>query len=56
MKIAAVVVLYNPDDNVQNNIKSYINGVDKVFAIDNIKYVDRTSNALYNKIKEQERL
>ena len=35
MKIAAVVVLYNPDDNVQNNIKSYINGVDKVFAIDN---------------------
>ncbi len=35
MKIAAVVVLYNPDDDVQKNIGSYINSVDVVYAVDN---------------------
>jgi rhamnosyltransferase len=35
MKIAAVVILYQPDDTVIDNIKSYYNYVDKIFAIDN---------------------
>ena len=35
MKVAAVVVLYNPDENVKKNIKSYINSVDVVYAVDN---------------------
>ncbi len=34
-KIAAIVVLYNPDENVISNIKSYQNQVDMIFAIDN---------------------
>ena len=35
MKIDAVVVLYNPDQSVLDNIKTYSPVVDKVFAIDN---------------------
>jgi len=34
-KIAAVIVLYNPDINVLSNINSYIDQVDKLFAVDN---------------------
>lgn len=34
-KIAAVIVLYNPDINVLTNINSYIDQVDKLFAVDN---------------------
>ena len=36
-KIAATVVLYNPDEETINNIKSYIDDVDKVYVIDNSK-------------------
>lgn len=35
MKTAGVVVLYNPDSRVEENIKSYIDGVDILFAVDN---------------------
>ncbi|MBR3144304.1 MAG: glycosyltransferase family 2 protein [Clostridia bacterium] len=35
MKIAGVVVLYNPDSRVQDNIKTYLDGVDVLFAVDN---------------------
>ena len=35
MKLAAVVVLYNPDDQIIENIKSYINYVDIIYAVDN---------------------
>lgn len=35
MKLAAVVVLYNPDNQVIENIKSYIDYVDVVYAVDN---------------------
>ncbi|MFO7447593.1 MAG: glycosyltransferase family 2 protein [Ignavibacteriaceae bacterium] len=34
-KVAAIVVLYNPDWEVLENIKSYINQVDILFAVDN---------------------
>ncbi len=35
MKLAGVVVLYNPDASVVENIKSYIDYVDMVYAVDN---------------------
>lgn len=35
MKLAVVVVLYNPDNEVQKNIQSYANSVDAVYAVDN---------------------
>ena len=35
MKIAGVVVLYNPDDEVLKNINSYINLLDKLYVVDN---------------------
>lgn len=35
MKVAAVVVLYNPDNDVQKNIESYAKSVDIVYAVDN---------------------
>ncbi len=34
-KIAAVVVMYNYDDRIINNIESYINQVDNIFVYDN---------------------
>lgn len=35
MKVAGVVVLYNPDEKVMDNIKSYINDLDKLYVVDN---------------------
>ncbi len=35
LPIAAVVILYNPDNNVLDNICSYINDVDKLYVVDN---------------------
>lgn len=35
MKICGVVVLYNPDDKVIDNIKSYLKPLDKLFVVDN---------------------
>ena len=35
MKLASCVVLYNPDEGVVDNIKTYASGVDEVFAVDN---------------------
>jgi len=35
IRIAAVIVLYNPDKNVIDNLNSYINQVDKLFVVDN---------------------
>lgn len=40
MKITAVIVLYNPEKDVADNIKSYANYVDNVIAVDNSdKYI-----------------
>jgi rhamnosyltransferase len=52
-KIAACVVLYNPDQSVEKNILSYINYVGKVYVIDNTetKYYDfRFSSAIPSEI------
>lgn len=35
MKLAGVVVLYNPDDEVKSNIASYIDSLDVLYVIDN---------------------
>lgn len=35
MKIAGVVVLYNPDDDFIDNISSYVNDIDLLYVIDN---------------------
>lgn len=35
MKIAGVVVIYNPDDTVLENIKTYIDIVEKLYVVDN---------------------
>ena len=35
MKIAGVVVLYNPDDLVYNNMNTYITDIDRLYIIDN---------------------
>ena len=35
MKLAGVVVLYNPDQKVIQNITSYINEVDVLYLVDN---------------------
>lgn len=39
IKIDAVVVLYNPDSNVIDNIKTY-NSIDKIFVVDNSDMVN----------------
>ena len=35
MKIAAVVILYNPSSEVVKNIQSYANAIDQLFIVDN---------------------
>ena len=47
-KVAAVVVLYNPDEDVIGNIETYLNQVDKLFVVDNSDVVD---SSLAEKIK-----
>jgi rhamnosyltransferase len=34
-KIAAVVILYNPELSILENIKSYIDQVEKLYVVDN---------------------
>lgn len=49
MKLAAVVVLYNPDAKILENINSYIDYVDVVYAVDNSS-VDNSVNLQSDKI------
>lgn len=39
-RIAGVIVLYNPNETVIDNIKSYINDLDILFAVDNSDHKD----------------
>ena len=45
--IAAVVVVYNPDDIVKKNIDSYIDGVEKLYILDNS---DKKNTMLINEL------
>ena len=49
MKLAAVVVLYNPDAKILHNIKAYIDYVDVVYAVDNSS-VDNSKSLQSDKI------
>ncbi len=40
MKLAGVVVLYNPEDSVINNINSYLNDIDILYVVDNSIHVN----------------
>lgn len=54
MKLAAVVVLYNPDNSIKNNIGSYIDSVDKLYLVDNsdqkmsFKYNNKKVKYIFN--------
>lgn len=48
LKIAAVVVLYNPELSVIQNINSYVNQVEKLYVVDNSAVLD---DSLLEKIK-----
>jgi len=49
-KIAAVVILYHPNQNVFDNIKTYINKIDFIYIVDNSNYPDR-ANIVLEEIK-----
>lgn len=48
LRIAGVVVLYNPDENINNNINSYIEGIDKLYVVDNSS-IDNSNILMKNK-------
>lgn len=48
MKLAGVVVLYNPNSDVEENIKSYADYVDVVYAVDNSS---NDNSAMFSKDK-----
>lgn len=58
MKIAGVVVLYNPDEQVKKNILTYIDYVDKLFIVDNSdndnkkKFCNINKKIVYTAFKE----
>ena len=49
MKISGVVVLYNPDDKVIGNIKSYIGLLDKLYVVDNSQIPNDNSKKFKDK-------
>ncbi len=49
MKYAGVVVLFNPDDKVLENIKTYINYLEKLYVVDNTPNSDNSE--LFNNKK-----
>ena len=50
MKLAGVVVLYNPSDDVMDNIKSYLNSLEVLYAVDNSS-CDNSEKFKHKKIK-----
>lgn len=53
MKIAGVVVLYNPGNDVMDNIKSYIDQIDRLYVVDNS---DKKNQKLIALLKKDERI
>lgn len=49
MKYEGVVVLFHPEDDLSDNIKSYINELDKLYIIDNTPDVDISEKFKNNK-------
>ena len=52
-KVAAVVVLYNPEDTVIHNVNTYVDQVDKLYVIDNS---DKINEHLIEQIKRINRV
>ncbi|MBU2699073.1 rhamnosyltransferase [Sporomusaceae bacterium BoRhaA] len=60
MSLAGVVILYNPEDHIINNINSYVSYVDVLYVIDNsdtvneqlVKHLIACANVRYIKNKE----
>ena len=50
MKIAATVILYNPQSDLFNNLKSYTNQVEEIFVIDNSPEPDISRQEKINQI------
>lgn len=53
-KLAASVILYNPDDSVVANVKSYIEYIDVLYIVDNgnsKKAIDLLTSVFFDKIK-----
>jgi len=48
MKIAACVILYNPNEPVISNIQSYIHHLDKLYLIDNSESINTNLQEVYN--------
>jgi rhamnosyltransferase len=53
LKLAGVVVLYNPDNSVLDNINSYIDQVDKLYAVDNSEIAN---DVLVSKLKNNPKI
>ena len=51
MRIAAVVIFYNPEDSDINNINYYIDEVDSLYVVDNSKYSNEHKIIKNKKIK-----
>jgi rhamnosyltransferase len=51
MKLAACVILYNPDDSVVGNVLSYADSVDKIWLIDNSDYTTTSIEPLLSNEK-----
>ncbi len=53
MNISAVIVLYNPNNKLTDNIYSYLEQVDKLYAVDNSEYKD---NVLIEELKQNKKI
>ena len=51
MKLAGVVILYHPNENIVENINSYITDIDFLFIIDNSDDSNKTTNIDLNLLK-----
>ncbi len=49
MKFAGIVVIFDPNDSVVNNINTYIDYVDKLYVIDNSENIDNSKMFSFNK-------
>ena len=51
MRFAGVVVIYNPDKSVLKNIDSYIDGIEKLYVVDNSEDIDNSKMFKNKKIE-----
>lgn len=54
MKLAGVVILYNPDESIIDNINSYIEDVDYIYILDNTEDYSNFSNIAFSRLKKRQ--